>query len=306
MRTTTCHRWSRAVVPFAAVAAAVVAPSTARADVVGACGDIDIDASAQCSIAFQSDCSTVCAPPTCEDACAAKLEKQCDSQCTAQADATCTQTCGTSCSTQCASSPPTFDCSTDCDTRCQAGCSSSCTSSSSSSDDGGVTVTSSTDCQASCGACCSENCNTQCVAVSTTADCNTKCNADCTGSCTASANVTCQEDCQESSFDQCKNDLSNQCVTQCQGSTGAIVCNGSYVAADDVQQCIDALNGILSVQISATGSSSCSGDQCSGSATVTAKSLCSTSPGDSSNASLWGLFAVVGVGLIGARRRMTR
>ena len=176
------------------------------------------------------------------------------------------------------------------------------------STDGGTTTVSASsaaDCTASCNACCDDHCSTQCVSVPTTADCTTKCNADCTGSCTAQANASCQEQCQESSFTTCKNELANDCTTQCQQSVGAIFCNGSYVAASDVDQCVSALNAVLTVKIAATASGSCSGNECNGTATVkTTNVSCAATPARPAR-SLWA-FGTAIVALIAATRRRAR
>jgi MYXO-CTERM domain-containing protein len=300
--------WTRSAFTILAFAA-LTAPRMARADTISACGNMDIDADAKCSIVTQNNCTTQCAPASCEDACAAKLEQQCNTQCTASADANCTSSCQSSCTTQCTTSPPALDCTTDCNTRCSAGCSASCTSTSSSSsseEDGSVSSSSSssTDCEASCGACCDDHCTTQCVSVPTTADCNTKCNADCTGSCTGQANASCQEQCQESSYATCKSELANDCTTQCQQSVGAIFCNGSYVNTSDVATCVAALNAVLTAKLDATGVASCSGNDCT--ASGTAKASCSASPVRPSNAPLWAVGAVVLGAGAGLRRRTRR
>jgi MYXO-CTERM domain-containing protein len=139
--------------------------------------------------------------------------------------------------------------------------------------------------------------------VPTTADCTTKCNADCTGSCTATANTTCQEQCQESSYAQCRSQLASQCTTQCQESVGAIFCDGNYINASDVEQCIAALNGIITVKLEASGSSSCTGNDCT--ATGTAKVSCSAAPVGAPSGSLWAFGAVI-AGAFAAFRRRTR
>jgi MYXO-CTERM domain-containing protein len=143
------------------------------------------------------------------------------------------------------------------------------------------------------------------VSIPTTADCTTKCNADCTGSCTGQANVSCQASCQESSYATCKSELASQCTTQCNQSVGAIFCNGSYVGASDVAQCITELNTILSAKIDATASGSCTGNDCSGTATVKTTTSCAASPAKPTNAPLWAFGAVV-VGVVARIRRRSR
>jgi MYXO-CTERM domain-containing protein len=115
--------------------------------------------------------------------------------------------------------------------------------------------------------------------------------------------VSCQEKCQESSYAQCRSELSSDCTTQC-NSSGAIFCNGAYVNASDVDTCVSALNEILTSKISITATGSCSGDECSGKGSV---SCATAAPGtDSSNGSLWAIFAAMGVALVGGARRERR
>ena len=136
----------------------------------------------------------------------------------------------------------------------------------------------------------------------TTATCTTKCNADCEGSCTATANVQCQESCQESSFETCRSQLSSDCSTQCNSSSGAIFCNGQYVDANDVNACVDALNGILSVHVT----SHCSGDECTVQASGSVN--CDTAPSRSWPIGWAGVgMAFVGVtGAVARRRRQAK
>ncbi len=132
-----------------------------------------------------------------------------------------------------------------------------------------------------------------------------KCNASCTGSCTATANQTCQEQCQESSYAQCRADLANQCTTQCQESLGAIFCNGSYINASNVEQCIQQLDQILSAKIAVSGSSSCTGDQCSGEAQGKASLSCSAATAGTAAGGLWAI-GVAGAAVVAVRRRRER
>jgi hypothetical protein len=115
--------------------------------------------------------------------------------------------------------------------------------------------------------------------------------------------VSCQEKCQESSYSQCRDQESSDCTTQC-NSSGAIFCDGAYVSASDVNACVSALNEFLSSKISVTGSGVCSGNQCSGSGSVS----CAAAPGgDSPNGAAWVLCGVMGAALVsGLRRRRGR
>jgi MYXO-CTERM domain-containing protein len=85
---------------------------------------------------------------------------------------------------------------------------------------------------------------------------------------------------------------------------------GQYVNTSDVAQCVTALNGVLTMQITAsatvTGSSACDGGTCSGQESVKGKVSCAVAPGGNSDGLFWAFGAGV-VGLIaGARRRMRR
>jgi hypothetical protein len=97
-------------------------------------------------------------------------------------------------------------------------------------------------------------------------------------------------------------------MTQCQ-STGAIVCNGDYVNASNVQDCVTALNGVLTSHISAsgvaTGSSECDGGQCSAEGTVSGKISCAVGPQERAGSSL-AVGAMGALGLIATARRVTR
>jgi MYXO-CTERM domain-containing protein len=87
---------------------------------------------------------------------------------------------------------------------------------------------------------------------------------------------------------------------------GAIVCDGQYVEASDVGQCVTALNALLTTQISANvtaaGTSSCQGSACAGQEVAVSKVKCSASPGGKAGGTLWGIGAAM-MGLIALARR---
>jgi hypothetical protein len=88
-------------------------------------------------------------------------------------------------------------------------------------------------------------------------------------------------------------------VTQCNQSVGAIFCDGSYINATDVEQCVSDLNGVLTVKINASGSAK---------GTVNTTVNCSASPVPAESAD--GAFVAIGLAAaaaaIGARRRARR
>ncbi len=87
---------------------------------------------------------------------------------------------------------------------------------------------------------------------------------------------------------------------------GAIFCNGSYINASDVEQCIQALNGVLTVKIEATASGSCSGNECSGEAQGKGVVSCSAAPAEPAGGILWAAGAAVAAAIAGVRRRTRR
>ena len=272
-----------------------VMPRVARAG-ISACGNIDVRADAHCELVAQSACTTKCTDTSFEQCCAAKLEAECNTQCDATADASCTSSCESDCSTKCTPSPGSFDCDTDCGGRCKASCSGSCSSSNNQ-----------TDCEASCGACCNDHCDTKCTAVPPSDDCTTKCNTSCSATCTAQANASCQVQCQAASYPQCKNAFVRTCTTQCNQPEGGLFCDGNYVdVGGNLVQCVDALNAILTskIEITASGTTTCQGNQCSGSGT--AKASCAASPTPAPGGPLAAFGALLGVGIAAAARRRSR
>jgi MYXO-CTERM domain-containing protein len=113
--------------------------------------------------------------------------------------------------------------------------------------------------------------------------------------------------CQESSFATCKSELANDCTTQCQASAGAIFCNGSYVNTSNIEECITALNAVLDVKIEAAASGSCTGNDCTGTASVKTSGVsCAASPARPTNAPFWAFGAAIVAAIAGTRRRARR
>lgn len=120
--------------------------------------------------------------------------------------------------------------------------------------------------------------------------------------CTTQVNFDCDYSCMA--------DVEVSCKAQCAKPTGGIFCNGQFVNATDVQQCVTYLASKLKidVDVSATASatSSCGPDGCNadGNAAVKA-SGCAAAPG--SNNGVVGALGLVGVlGLVGAIRARLR
>jgi hypothetical protein len=106
----------------------------------------------------------------------------------------------------------------------------------------------------------------------------------------------------------CEADLKGGCTAHCSDPNGALFCDGNYVdTGNNLQNCIDALNAILDVKVTASASGSCEGNTCQGEAKASA-SACDVSPGG------WGLsaslaplgLALAAAAAVGARVRRRR
>jgi MYXO-CTERM domain-containing protein len=110
---------------------------------------------------------------------------------------------------------------------------------------------------------------------------------------------------------QCIAEVEVNCKAQCTRPTGGIFCNGQFVNATDVKQCIAYLGTRLNidVDVSATGSAACTGDGCGAEGKGSVKGGgCAAAPGSGNGvAAAFGLFGVLGLAAwIRARRRGVR
>jgi MYXO-CTERM domain-containing protein len=123
--------------------------------------------------------------------------------------------------------------------------------------------------------------------------------------------MACQIQCQETSFDTCKTDYTATCKTQCSQPQGALFCDGSYVdVGSNLTDCVDALNAIvtnkITLSVTASGSTTCSGDTCTSTGTTTTKATCSASSAPAPGGPLAAFGAVFAMALAAARRRSKR
>src|SRR5262245_58445513 len=80
--------------------------------------------------------------------------------------------------------------------------------------------------------------------------CVQHCNECCGGSCVTQVNFDCDM--------QCFTNVEGGCTAQCEAPSGALFCNGQYIFASDVEQCISwLLTQGISVDVSARGSLTC-------------------------------------------------
>ena len=271
-----------------------LAPSTAHATYLSACGNIDIDltGSETCQFETAGGCTTACTPVSVQASCAAQGEVSCGGTCKASVNVMCTSSCQASCSTKCTANQGSFSCSGSCEDDCSGHCSAQCSSDANQSE-----------CTASCQQTCGAHCNAQCSGTGPSVSCDTQCQDSCQGSCTAQANFGCDIMCQENLSVMCTSNVQGGCNTQCSSLTGSLFCNGQYVDLDgvDLQACEAQLTSLLNVNVSA--SAACSGGSCSGAASASCGQIApgATPPVGES------LFAIgLGVGVFGAFRRRTR
>jgi hypothetical protein len=277
-------------------------PSTAHAG-LEACGNIHVEANAQCEATVTGGCDVQCQEFSFEASCHASGYVSCEGECSGSARAECIGQCDVSaCEAKCNVNPGQFDCEANCVAGCDAECSGSCEAK--CKGDSGCK----SQCQGSCKATCQGECNGGCTGTPPSADCKAKCDASCTGQCSARANFECQVDCQARAQAQCVTNLEGGCVARCESPEGALVCDGEYMDQDgNAQACLDAIaDWAASLNVSASGSatSSCEGNMCSASAEGEAS--CSCGVPKRSNGQPWGLFAALAaVGLGVARRRFS-
>lgn len=267
-----------------------------QAQGLGACGDIHVEAEAQCEvIAPGIECEAECTPISVEAACAAQLHASCDGQCSAEARVDCGVSCQAGCMGSCEVDPGQFSCSGECRASCGADCSGMCSASGNRAE-----------CEGSCRATCDANCDVSCDVVPPMASCEGKCEASCDGKCEAEAEIDCQIDCQASGYAECKVEVQGGCEAACETQDGALFCDSQYVDyGDNLSQCVAALEAAININVMgyADGSSSCEGNTCE--AEGKAGVSCSATPGQRSTSG-WSALAVLGGIVLGLRRRVTR
>ncbi len=270
---------------FAAFAAPMLLASEASATTgLAACGNINVSASAKCEAKVSGGCEAQCTPGNFQ----LKCEGSCSAMCNASFDAQCNIDCTGSCNADCKVNPGQFDCQGKCELDASASCSAKCQSS-----------TDKTGCDGACKATYKAECSAKCNVVPPSATCDAKCKAKCEGGCTAKANIGCQVDCQGGCV--AKADLPS-CKAQCQTPQGALFCDGQYVdAGNNLQNCIDALNNILTFKVTVYGSAACAGNSCEAKGGFS----CNAAPTAPSGTAGWVVFGacVAGLAMVTRRRR---
>jgi hypothetical protein len=272
----------------------------ARAD-LSSCGDLDIGGNAKCELDTSGGCTARCTPISVVASCSAQLQTSCSGSCSVTADANCTGSCQTSCEGTCNANPGTYDCEGDCTGTCEADCSGKC---SASSESGNANCTE--ECKANCGG----SCHAKCSGTPPSATCTARCQSSCSGSCTAEVNASCNIDCQAKGEASCEATVTGGCKAQCTQPKGALFCDGQFVNASNLDDCVSSLVDLLHIQVSGSASSECDGGECSAEAQGQASASCSAAPNAGSNESpIGGSTLFAGVGLLGiavARRKKNR
>ncbi len=218
---------------------------------IGACGNIHVEANAECEVLLGAECEVACEPVAFEAQCAADLHVTCEGQCSASFEASCAGSCQGSCEAECEANPGTFDCRASCFAEGRSSCEGRCADS---------------ECHASCEASLEAECSGHCDIVAPTVECSGQCQASCEGSCTAEANVDCQIDCQRSGYVDCEAELSGGCKGECDVD-GALFCDSQYVDhGGNLRECIDSLRAVLNIEVTGYAEGSCGNGRCQGEA----------------------------------------
>jgi MYXO-CTERM domain-containing protein len=284
---------------IAALSASLIGLShaTARAD-LGACGEVDVRAQAQCVVIPPSaECKTMCTPISVRATCSAKLAASCDASCNELPSIDCSASCEAGCRGRCEVDPGKFECAVDCRATCTGSCEASCAANSDK-----------TGCMASCSGACSVGCDKQCDVELPSASCDVECKASCEGSCDVQTNIDCQVDCQAKGYVDCQADVTGGCMTRCEAEEGALFCDGQFVdTGDKLDECVAALKAILNAKVdaSARGSSDCEGGTCSAEGEASVSSDCAVTRvgGGGARTGLYPLLGLLGVGFVVRRRR---
>ena len=283
----------RLTAKLALFAAGLLAPlaiaQTAHAG-IAACGNIHVEAEAECEVRGGIECEGMCTPLSVQAQCAGDLAWDCRVGCEGnlEVDVECSGGCNADCMAECEVDPGGFDCQGSCFADCEATARAQCS-------------TGDNECLAAAEGSCEAECQFSCEAQPATAECSAQCEASCNASCSASseAYISCQSDCQRPQFPTCEADIRGGCEVACNTEQGALFCDGNYVDHDgNLQECLDSLRGLLNVMVS--GSASCEGNSCMAEGEISCSCTASDAQRDAQGGAL---FALGGLFLFGLSRR---
>src|SRR5690606_23167338 len=237
----------------AMVGALALAISTPAHALLEECGSIELDGNAECELLVEGGCEVACEPPKMTLACAGELYVDCQAECNGELDVGCEVDCSGSCEAECEVDPGSFSCEGRCAASCEANCDAECQGAANGAE-----------CRASCEATCSGECDASCEGTPPEASCEARCDASCSGECRAEDNPDCQPDCQAKGYLDCRAEMELKCDAQCQRPEGVLVCDGQFVDAAQVNQCINAIEAALDIEVEVSGSADadCQGNEC--------------------------------------------
>lgn len=279
------------------------------------CGNIDVEAEAQCELDVSGGCEVNCTPLHFEAACQARVESECEfGGCKVDIDiGTCQVECQAECQGHCEVNPPEFDCAAECQGECGVDCDAHCAASAeaeceASSEEGRAAceAKASASCSGECTAQCDGKCEASCTGTPPSAECDGKCEAACQGECNVKVDAECKLECQTELRGECQAELQGSCEAECEAPEGALFCDGQYVDhGDHLDKCIKSLNAYLEAHVKTEGSSyaECGGNKCEAEAEGKVEASCSMTSLPKSGGALGLAFGAGLAALAIARRR---
>ncbi|MES1176303.1 MAG: hypothetical protein ABUL62_18415 [Myxococcales bacterium] len=264
---------------------------------IDACRNIDVEANGKCDVRVDAKCDVSCTPFNVQAACAAQVDVTYSASCPKVPSVSCQADCQGECEASCEATPAQFDCAASCRANAAADCDAQCASNAKQSE-----------CTASCQATFAADCDASCHVTPGTADCSGKCQGSCSGSCTAQSELECQFEAQGQAYASCEASVQGRCEADCTKPEGALFCDGEYIDhTGTLQDCIDAIKATIpsvTIDVSAQGSASCSGNRCVAEGSASAN--CAFAPSGPEH-EVAGVFATfVALGAICLRRRRAR
>lgn len=275
----------------------IAGASSAQAQGLDSCGNINVEAEAQCEVVPPGvSCEAECTPLKVQAACSARLVAECDGECNFTPPQGCSIDCQAGCTGECMVDPGSFDCAARCEASCGGMCSGQCSAAANKAE-----------CMGACEGTCSAKCEGGCEVVPPEASCEGKCEASCDTSCEVEAQLDCQVECQADAYAECMVDVQGGCEADCQTMEGALFCDGNYVDhGDNLSECVAALEAVISAEVDgyAEGSSSCENGSCQ--AEGKAGVSCAALPGGTGAAGAGALGLFSALALLVSRRRRDR
>jgi hypothetical protein len=274
--------------------------TSAFADSLSDCGNVNVEAEAECKVMAEGGCAVnSCTPITCS----ASLYADCKGECSLP-DVDCELSCGGTCKAECEAKGG-IDCKANCSVRCEGSCSGDCDAQCSADSD---KTTCKAKCEGTCKASCKGECGAKCEVVKPEATCEAKCEGSCSGSCTVKKNLDCHMDCRAKGEASC----TGGCEIACSKPDAAVFCDSQYIDhGGHFESCLNAIEATIEANVEfdakADGSAACNNGKCEASGSAEASASCAMAkvPGGTSGLIL-GLFGAATAGLVlrGRKRRV--